>query len=209
MREDDPLVRLGLVDPATGKALATADWQPADEPAPPPQRQQAQPAASGWGDNGQSMQAAQQYYQSKTGEVQTAAAAAYDRLVANKLDPQISEVLVRATAQAALSEVTRQAEHIALLPDVSQKVATDIARRFSTPGAEIAPTELASVGSPEQMMVRAQALQQERRNNRTAGRAAARQDRVEGGAPRGAEGADPYERLTSTEHIKLGLARGE
>jgi hypothetical protein len=213
----DPLVALGLIDPKTGQALPTADWQPEGADAAPAP---AKPAAStvDWDspENPYKQRLEQAvspvaqgraYLAQKQAEISAQATAGYNALVAKGVEASVAEVITRAVAQAALAEARNEAEHIALGPNVREHVARDIAARFSTEGARIEPQELLSEESPEAMTAIARRLQAERRNQRARARSASGTDRVEGGVPLGSR--IDYSKLTPQQQIKIGLARGQ
>lgn len=212
--ENDPLISLGLVDPKSGRALPTDDWHPEGaEPASPapaggvdwesPENPYKQRVEAGTNPVAQG----QAFLRQEQAAIEARAQSAHAELVAKGVQDSVARVVVQSAAQAALAEARNQAEHIALGPQVRRHVAEDIARKFSTEGAKIDPTELMTYDGPEAMTAIAQKLQTDRRNARSTTRRQTGRDRAEGGSSAGA--TFDYSKLTSQQVIALGLRRGQ
>jgi hypothetical protein len=225
--EGDPLVNLGLIDPRTGQALATEDWQPEGAPGAAPRATAEQsPPSLDWDSPenpykqkleefaGQAPAVqGRAYLDQKTAEITSQMAAAYAYLTQLRdaqgqpvYAPEIAQALVVQAGRAALAEARVEAEHIALLPQVKREAAERIAREWSTRGATVSPDELLGETTVAGMQARAKSLAELRRDSRTQQRAARGVDKAESGPPAGSK--FDYSNLSPHQVIKLGLARG-
>ena len=146
------------------------------------------------------------------------AALAYQQLVSTGMaginngepvEPQAAALIIQSNLVAAKADAQLQADRAALAPAARQAVAEDIARRYSLPNAKISGKDLlgANMTSVAAMEARAATLQETKRTGAFDARRAAGTDRVESASSPGGDLTAVYDRLDSTEKIKLGLKR--
>jgi hypothetical protein len=200
---NDPLVNLGLVDPKSGAALPSDDWQPAapvSQPAPQvaqPQQVTQQPAPS---------QASAQQYQLQVATLQNQAAQAYHEAVSRGADPNAAEQIIGARLEAEIAKTRANDREAATLPIAKQMVAQKIA---STHGMNhVRPEELLVYDTPHAMEAAASQLATARRAGNYQARVAAGTDRSESGAP-GRGLAPAIANLSAEKKIELGIRRGQ
>lgn len=220
----DPLVQLGLVDPRTGAALPTDDWQPSAPQAP----QAPQPGApaglqpgvaagagqSGAAPAGQTAPQAQpsqqppagQRYAQEAERLYAQAEAAYNRAVAGGANPEQAAQMIATKLESELAKAQARAIQEALLPTAKAQVAQIVAQRFGN-GA-VKPEDLMHYDSPQAMEQAAQQLAQARRATAYQQRRAAGTDRAEGTySPAGISPA--IAGLSPEKKIELGIRRGQ
>ena len=213
---NNPLVELGLVD-QSGKALPTEDWSPESSASSPTAPAGSTTSGPGTGLDWESpenpykravptpAQAGQAHLQAQQAQIASEARSMQALLVSQGMHPQMAEAMVSAAANAATEKATREAEHIALMPQVVREAAEKMSREFSLNGVQIDPRDLQDAPTLEAMRERARMLQRTARDTRVETRKQSGADRVEGGPPAGSR--MNTDQLSPQQKIALGLAR--
>ncbi len=213
INSNDPLVNLGLVDPASGRALPTDDWRPEPAQTSQPAPAQAQPGQTAQGATagpaaGVSAPASDvgQQLASVQSQLQVMAANAYAQAVASGADPNIARALIGAKLSEENAKAVLAARENATLPAAKQMAAEHIATQHGNGAVKAA--DLMGYDSPNAMITAAQQLAQARRSTSYTQRRAAGVDRAEGtSAPAGINPA--IAGLSPAQKIELGIRRGQ
>lgn len=219
INSNDPLIHLGLVDPA-GRALPTADWQPAQSQTSQLQPQAQAPSAQQVAQTTQPTQPTQpaaapsglvdysagQTFQQTVAVLQAQAAAAYDRAIAQGADPRQAEAMIGAKLEAEIAKAEAQSVRAAAAPTVKAQVANHIASTLGN--GLVRPEDLMVYDSPKAMEAAASQLATARRAANYQQRRAAGVDRAEGASsPAGINPA--VANLSPAKLIELGIRRGQ
>jgi hypothetical protein len=221
----DPLVQLGLVDPKTGSALPTDDWQPpqanTNSQGAPAQTTQAPNPVAGSGSQsaaapaGATVQSpapapagpsADQQYQYRLSVLQAQAEAAYQQMVSGGTDAAVARQVIDAKLEAEAAKALLAARSDAMLPTAKSQVAQLIATRQGA--GQVRPEELLVYDTPQAMEAAASQLANARRASNYQDRTAQGRDRAEGQQPgRGISAA--ISELSPEKKIELGIRRGQ
>jgi hypothetical protein len=208
---NDPLVNMGLVDPVTGRALPTSDWQPTSAQ---PDQQPATPDAQTAGFQPTALTGLPAQPNTEIGRqfmtqatlLQAQAESAIAQAIAAGIDPNVARATVGAKLEAELAKAHSAAIQAALLPSAKIQVAQIISQRLGS--GVVTPQDLMVYDSPQAMENAARQLAQARRASNFSQRQAAGVDRAEGTAS--AAGVSPaIAGLSPTKKIELGIRRGQ
>jgi hypothetical protein len=217
----DPLAALGLLDPRTGEALATEDWQPSADGAGSSQ-------SSRWDtpDNPYKVEAeqlrgqvptpmdgmaqARVFHAQANAEIERVTPMVEQQLLmTGQYTPEQARVITEAYKREALGRVETHAMKLALLDTAKEKFAREVAKDFTFGNVTVNPDELVGEPSMEDMRQKARRLWTERRDGKFTARRAAGTDAVEGTAPSGVKLSQALEKLSPFDTIRYGLARGD
>lgn len=213
----DPLVQLGLVDPKSGSALPTDDWQPPQartnsQGQASPNTDASQNAGPGAGTSPPAPAPApqgptpEQRFQYQLGVLQAQAEAAYQQAVSGGADAAATRQVINARLEAEAVKARAAILQEAMLPTAKTQAAQLIANRLGM--GQVRPEELLTYDTPQAMEAAASQLATARRATNYQNRQAAGRDRAEGTQPgRGISAA--IEGLSPEKKIELGIRRGQ